>query len=218
MYCYIVGDIHGTLHKLVNLYEKIKDLIEENDTLIFLGDYIDRGPHSYEVIEFLIDVSRHNNTVFLRGNHEEMLMNFVAGRDAANVYLLNGGRETIRSYKKHLRQFMIPENHYQFYKNLQPYYEGEDFIAIHAGLNPKYNSIGNQSVHDTLWIREDFFTSSKRWDKTVIFGHTLTIYMTKNMRQVYCDDRKNIIGIDTGAVYGGLLSCIRMPDRIIFQS
>jgi serine/threonine protein phosphatase 1 len=215
---YIIGDIHGTLYKLVSLYDEISELITGDDTIIFLGDYIDRGPHSFEVIEFLFSVSLTHRTIFLKGNHEDMFLNFLYGRDTSNIFIINGGDATLRSYRKNVKYSGVPEKHIDFFKNLKLYFEEEDFIAVHAGINPRYGSVESQPEQDCLWIREDFFRSSQQWEKTVIFGHTPTMYITRDFGQVYIDGERNIIGIDTGAVYGGYLSCIRMPDRVIFQS
>ena len=100
MYYYIIGDIHGSLSNLQNLCKKIEDVINDDDVIIFIGDYIDRGPHSFEVIEYLISLAKSRTSIFLRGNHEDMLLDYLDGRDSSNIYLVNGGRETIKSYKK----------------------------------------------------------------------------------------------------------------------
>ena len=111
----------------------------------------------------------------------------------------------------------IPSAHLDFFKKLNLYYEYSDFISVHAGFNPKIYNMENQSPDDMLWIRESFFRSRRKWEKTVIFGHTPTTYMEGRSHNVYYDEEKNIIGIDTGAVYGGKLTCLRWPDRKILQ-
>lgn len=215
---YIIGDIHGMLYKLESLYDEICKLITVDDTVIFLGDYIDRGPHSFEVIEFLFSVSEAHRTVFLKGNHEDMFLNFLYGHDTSNIFIINGGDATLRSYKENVQYAGVPERHIEFFKSLSLYYEHDDFIAVHAGISPRYGSVELQPEQDCLWIREEFFRNPRKWEKTVIFGHTPTMYISQDFGVVYNDPEKNIIGIDTGAVYGGYLSCIRMPDKAIFQS
>ncbi len=212
---YLIGDIHGYFKRLVNLFNKLKLRVREEDTIIFLGDYIDRGAHSYEVIDFLISVSRTPglSTVFLKGNHEDMFMSYLRGEDRNGLYIFNGGDATIKSYIAHQGEFRLPEHHREFFESLRLYYEGEDFIAVHAGLNPAA-PLQAQDEHDLIWIREKFFRADKRWDKTVIFGHTPTVYISGDS-PVYIDEERNIIGIDTGVIFGKSLSCLVWPERSI---
>src|SRR5512145_3181090 len=138
---YFIGDIHGYLDQLIACIEKIRGEMKESDRIVFLGDYIDRGPMSYEVVDYLISFSKKHDSVFLKGNHEAMFLDYVAGNDKSGIYLNNGGTATIKSYRKNLNEFKIPEKHMDFYRNLRLYYEGDDFIAVHAGLNPKIDQL-----------------------------------------------------------------------------
>ncbi len=212
---YLIGDIHGYLSRLVNLYNKLIKRVTEKDTLVFLGDYIDRGAHSYEVIDFLINISRAPDfsSVFLKGNHEDMFMRYLRGEDQGGSYLLNGGDATIRSYIAHAGSLRLPAHHREFYEGLRLYYEGDDFIAVHAGLNPDINTAAAQDEHDLLWIRDKFYRADKRWDKTVVFGHTPTRLIGSG--SVYFDDERNIIGIDSGVIFGNPLSCLVWPEKKI---
>lgn len=215
---YIVGDIHGHSAKLKRVISMVMDDFNKNDTFIFLGDYIDRGPSSFEVIEFLTGLSNLYNAVFLTGNHEDMFKRFVLLGDNYDNYIANGGGYTIESYIKNMNEFVIPESHVVFYNSLAPYYEGGDFIAVHAGLNPDVSNLADQKRYDLIWIREKFYRFPKRWEKTVIFGHTPVQYIN-NSDTVYIDDDKNIIGLDTNAMtYGFPLTCLRWPDRKIYQA
>jgi serine/threonine protein phosphatase 1 len=215
---YIIGDIHGQLKKLKKLVLLIRKDLSDEDILIFLGDYIDRGPSSYEVIEYLLKLSSEIKTIFLKGNHEDMFLRFVTVGDNNENFIRNGGEYTIRSYRKNLDDFILPESHIVFFNSLKLYYEGEDFIAVHAGLNPDIQNLGEQKKLDLTWIREEFYKSPVQWKKTVIFGHTPTLYIHGN-ESVYIDTRRNIIGIDTNAMSEGFpLSCIRWPDRKIYQA
>lgn len=213
---YIIGDIHGSLEKLEKLYRKVSARIRETDIVIFLGDYIDRGGHSFEVVEFLRSVAG-ENIFFLKGNHEAMLFDYIAGTVDHSLYVYNGGDATISSYKKNTGTFTLAEEHRSFFDGLILYYEGEDFIAVHAGLRPSVGDLANQTEHDLLWIREKFYRSDYRWEKTVIFGHTPTFYIHGGMGVVYDDEKRNIIGIDTGAVYGGKLTCLVWPEKTFIQ-
>lgn len=215
---YIVGDIHGYLSKLKKIVSAIKTDIKVNDRIIFLGDYIDRGPSSYEVIEYLIRLSSLYKTIFLMGNHEDMFIRYFTKGDNYSNYMRNGGGFTIKSYINNLNEFTIPEAHREFLKNLKLLYEGEDFIAVHGGLNPEVNTIQAQNKQDILWIRDEFYMHKGRWSKTVIFGHTPTPFL-HNSDSIYIDDTKNIIGLDTGAMSDGYpLTCMRWPDRKIYQA
>lgn len=214
---YIIGDIHGYYNKLSGLFEKIKKHITDDDTIIFLGDYIDRGKHSFEVIEFLIDLQQSYNTVYLRGNHESMFLDYLQGKEIP-LYMYNGGQATIDSYIQIVGSLRLPEDHKAFFNNLKLYYETDDFIAIHAGMRPGI-PVELQSPYDMMWIREDFYLKQYRWPKLVVFGHTTTVNITGlPIHEIYDDVHKNIIGIDTGAAYRGPLTCLRLPDKKIFQS
>ena len=215
---YITGDIHGDLPRLVSLIKKVaRDFREEEDTMIFLGDYIDRGPYSYEVIDFLIELSQTVKTVFLKGNHEDMLEKYMMGESGGDVYLINGGTATIESYKRNMGSFTIPVHHELFFRNLKLYFETDDFIAVHAGLHPRLEGVEHQLEHDMLWIRDTFFKSKRKWRKTVIFGHTPASIMTRK-KGITIDENRNIIGIDNGVIFGNDLACIRWPDKKIYYS
>jgi len=215
---YIVGDIHGEYCKLLKMMELIEENISNDDKIIFLGDYIDRGEDSYNVIEHLTEISVKYNSCFLKGNHEDMFLNYYTTGRGYELYLRNGGMATILSYTRESGEMNLPEKHKKFFNSLKLFYEGEDFIAVHAGLNPYAGGPDKQKKDDMLWIREDFFLADFRWDKTIIFGHTPTPLLN-NSDRVYYDDRRNIIGIDTGAMYKeNPLTCLRWPDKKILRA
>lgn len=215
---FIIGDIHGHLSKLKKIISLIQKDMKESDSFIFLGDYIDRGPASFEVIEYLIALSEKYKITFLTGNHEDMFMRFLTKGDNYSNYIRNGGGYTIKSYIENLKDFFIPESHKIFFRNLKLYYENEEFIAVHAGLNPNVPDIKQQKKSDIIWIREDFYRFPQKWQKTVIFGHTPTPYIN-NSDSVYFDETRNIIGLDTNAMSDGYpLSCLRWPDRKVYQA
>ncbi len=214
---YIIGDIHGYFHKFINLFQKIKVHLKKDDTLVFLGDYIDRGEYSYEVIDFLLSVQRSYNAVFLKGNHEAMLLDYLNPENTSQIYMYNGGDKTIRSYKRNTGSSKLPDTHLAFFKSLQLYYETDDFIAVHAGLNPKVNSLEEQTEGDMIWIRDKFFRSTQRWEKTVIFGHTPTHFISPD-GGVIIDKNRNFIAIDSGVIYNKHISCVRWPDKLILTS
>jgi len=215
---YIIGDIHGQILKLKKMMELISRHITGDDTLIFLGDYIDRGSGSFDVIELLSGLPDIYNTCFLRGNHEDMFLNYYNTGSDLDLYLRNGGGATITSYVERVGEMKLPEKHCSFFSSLKLYYEGEDFIAVHAGLNPKAADPGSHDSEEILWIREKFFYADHKWNKTIIFGHTPT-KLLHNSDTIYYDPRRNIIGLDTGAMYPeSPLTCLRWPDKKIIRA
>lgn len=212
---FFIGDIHGYFSKLVSLMEKIKPILSKEDIFVFLGDYIDRGPQSFDVIEYLLELQNRYKTVFIKGNHESMFLQYLADLDIYDNYLINGGRATIKSYAQNLGSFYLPEDHQKFFEELKLYYEGDDFIAVHAGLDPKIDSPAMQSEKTLTWIREQFYTSQHHWRKTVIFGHTPASHISAG-ELVFRDPQRNIIGIDSGVYSGGPLIALRWPEDEIY--
>jgi serine/threonine protein phosphatase 1 len=209
---FAIGDIHGCLEQLQKLILSL-DIDRQNDTLLFIGDYIDRGRAGREVVEYVIQLRQEfRNVVFLLGNHEYMLLRYLEGIDE-DMYLYNGGRVTMADY--HIlpsdppksRKEKIPAEHLHFFQTLLPCYETEEHIFVHAGLKPGL-SPGEQPVHNLLWVRQEFIDSDYDFGKRVIFGHTPLSHPLIS---------PNKIGIDTGAVYGGKLTCVELPAVKIYQ-
>jgi serine/threonine protein phosphatase 1 len=207
---FAIGDIHGCLAKLRALIGKIP-IDFTRDTLLFIGDYIDSGPHSVEVVDYLINFKkRHPGVIFLKGNHEDMLEKYLNGTDRF-TYLLNGGQRTLDSYLNQSTKsdaFPIPAHHKDFYRSLKLYYETDKYIFVHAGMRPKVQ-LEFQENEDLLWIRDKFIYTKYNFGKRVIFGHTP---LSKPLVE------SNKIGIDTGAVYGNVLTCVRLPDLEFFSA
>lgn len=204
-----IGDIHGEFNLLINLINKLKNnfnLSKKHDKIIFLGDYIDRGGKSFDVINFLIEFEKeYKNVIFLKGNHEQMFLNYLAqiSQDDIGLFLYNGGYQTLDNYKKHGYLINsasdIPKSHLTFYHSLKSIYKTKDYIFVHAGINPYFKD--NENSH--LWIRDEFINSKVDFGKLVIFGHT--IYEKPLIH-------KNKIGIDTGAFYHGKLTAVILPE------
>jgi serine/threonine protein phosphatase 1 len=207
---FAIGDIHGCYDRLKTLMGKIP-IDYSRDTLVFIGDYIDRGPHSVEVVDYLIKLkNRFPEVIFLKGNHEDMLDKFINGADRF-TYLLNGGQQTLDSYLTKPGQsefFPIPADHMEFFKSLRLIYETEEFIFVHAGLRPQIPLV-SQKTEDLLWIRDKFVSTKYDFGKRVIFGHT-------PLKKPLVEPNK--IGIDTGAVYGNALTCVQLPDLVFFKA
>lgn len=205
---FAVGDIHGCYDKLRELMEII-DIDFNADSLVFMGDYIDRGSHSYEVIRYLMGLKEHHSNVcFLKGNHELMLENYLSDIDRT-TFLVNGGRHTLKSYRDHGGEgsYPIPADHLDFLGSLSLYHETDRYIFVHAGLSAEI-PLNMQGSEELLWVREKFVLSDHDFGKRVIFGHTpfSEPLVTRNK-----------IGIDTGAVYGNRLTCVRLPDLFFYS-
>ncbi len=200
---YAVGDIHGQFDKLKRLMDRVA-IDYSQDTLVFLGDYIDRGPGSFEVVQYLIELQQaHPEVVLLKGNHEEMLLDYLAGHNRL-FYLRNGGYQTIESYLNQQasdKNAPIPDHHLQFFNSLALYHETVQYVFVHAGLKDGV-PLAQQDPADLLWTRERFIQSKYDFGKTVVFGHT-------PFEAPYVKNQK--IGVDTGAAYGGKLTCVELP-------
>jgi len=199
-----IGDIHGCLRQLETLLTQVEPT--DADQVIFLGDYVDRGPDSAGVIDYLIKFgSTFPSTVFLRGNHEQMFTDYIAGKDSA-CFLVNGGLKTLSSYHDN-GLWPIPQAHRDFLASLVNYYQTNDYIFVHAGLRPGL-ALADQDEMDLLWIRQEFLSSDYDWGKTVVYGHTPL-------------EKPNVtgtrLGLDTGCVYGRQLTCCEVRTRQFWQ-
>ena len=210
---YAIGDIHGSLESLERLMEKINPDLSR-DRLVFVGDYIDRGPRSRGVVDYIIRL-RHlvppGQITCLKGNHEAMFLDFLRG-GPAEMFILNGGIATLEEYwgddwvDRDRENLALPPDHAQFYQDLELYYETPDYIFVHGGLKPGV-PLAEQVEEDLLWIRGEFITSPEDFGRRVIFGHT-------PFKQPLLMPNK--IGIDTGAVYGNFLTALKLPEQEFF--
>ena len=217
---YAVGDIHGRLDLTKQLISQIeKDILKypkDKPVLVFLGDYIDRGPDSKGVIDILIDISKKYECVFLKGNHEDILLMFLDDAKKGPLWLINGGIETIKSYgikeiseedeKNNYPELQnqllkkISKDHLNFFKNtLQLTYETKKYLFVHAGVRFDI-PINKQKKQDLLWIREPFLSEDTNFGKIIVHGHSI------NEKEP--DIKANRIGIDTGAYYTDILTCL----------
>jgi len=210
---YAIGDIHGSLESLERLLDKI-NLDLTVDRLLFVGDYIDRGPRSKGVVDYIIrlkDQAPPGQIICLKGNHEAMFLDFLAGGQG-DMFLFNGGLATLEDYwgddwvGQDRESLTLPPDHAQFFQDLELYYEMPDYIFVHGGLKPGV-PLDEQVEDDLLWIRGEFITSEADFGRRVIFGHTP---FKKPLLM------PNKIGIDTGAVYGNFLTALKLPGEEFF--
>jgi serine/threonine protein phosphatase 1 len=218
---YAVGDIHGCLDRLVTLHEIIAEDIAarpaKHTTLVHLGDYVDRGTDSAQVIDWLIDQPPVPADAFvnLMGNHEHMMLSAIVGadRDAAGLWLSNGGADSLLSWGiSHTVPpaewaSRIPLRHLIFLRDLAICRRIGPYLFVHAGIRPGV-PLDRQSRHDMMWIREPFLSSRADHGVVVVHGHT------PRREPIVLPNR---IAIDTGAVLGGALTCVVLEqDRLGF--
>ncbi|MDF7775428.1 metallophosphoesterase family protein [Sphingomonas sp. AOB5] len=221
---YAIGDIHGRLDLLDELLGKL-DADDEarggtgETTLIFLGDLIDRGPQSAQVVERLMDVkARHPRTRLLLGNHEEVFLMAVRGVGSSGGvgalrYLLRiGGDTTVQSYGVspeafqkatfeellEMVQAQVPVEHLEFLESFEDMIVIGDFVFVHAGVQPEA-PLAQQKINDLRWIREDFLSFRGPLEKIVVHGHSIASEV---------EERQHRIGLDTGAYASGVLTAM----------
>jgi serine/threonine protein phosphatase 1 len=221
---YAIGDIHGRFDLLSRLLELITadaaNYPAVAKTIIFLGDYIDRGPDSRNVLRCLQeDLPKDLTSVFLRGNHEQVLLDFTAGDDAVlESWLYFGGTATLASYGLNLYgqrtlspaivreqcAEKIPAAHWQFLHTTCLSHTVGSYYFVHAGVRPGV-PLPQQSAQDQLWIRQEFLSSRADHGAIIIHGHTISSHGP--------DIQPNRIGIDTGAYATGRLTCLVLQDE-----
>lgn len=214
---YCIGDIHGRL----DLLEELHDRIREDATgfaggkaVIYLGDYVDRGEQSKQVLDLLIDQPLEGfEVVNLLGNHEQSMLDFLEFPQAAAAWLSFGGQATLMSYgvapgrvqmgrrieslSDELKAAM-PQSHLEFLRNLTLMHTEGRYCFVHAGIRPGVE-LENQAFEDLMWIRDEFIRSNEDHGCIVVHGHSITEEV---------EWRPNRIGIDTGAYYSGLLTAL----------
>jgi serine/threonine protein phosphatase 1 len=212
---FAIGDLHGCVRELERILAAIAPAA--GDTIVFVGDYVDRGPDSRATIDCLLDLGRRSDlrTIFLRGNHEDMFLDYL-GRDGhfGESFLGNGGNTTLASYDvapgtpRGEVPSLLPAAHLAFLDALAPLHVDDRHVIVHAGINPA-RTLTEQTPDDLFWIREEFFERPHSLPQTVVFGHT-------PWRDVLVDLPYKI-GIDTGCVYGGTLTAISLGEGLLYQ-
>lgn len=208
MFTYAIGDIHGSYSKLARLLGHCqRHCGEAASRHVFVGDYVDRGRHSRDVVTLLMQMQAEapETVVCLRGNHEEMLISASKNRDAA-MWLMNGGHETLDSYGVENAE-SIPADHLAWFKNL-PFAisDGKRFF-VHAGIRPGV-PLQEQKKEVMLWIREPFLSDPRDHGQYIVHGHTpVEIGKPEHLR--------NRLNLDTGAVFGGPLTAAVFDDDTV---
>lgn len=219
----VISDIHGCYDEFNELL-KVAKYNPQEDKLILLGDYIDRGFKSKEVVEQVKRFNEEWGVITLRGNHDQMFLDFLDDVDES-TFLYNGGLSTITSYcglnwfeddfnslrlqkaKEYIKKHY--SNHIQFLRTLPYHHEENNHIFVHAGLNPLYEDWTKQPKDEFLWVRDMFLNNPTSTEKTVVFGHTPTVNM-QDTEDIWFGEGK--IGIDGGCVFGFQLNCLEIGD------
>lgn len=212
---FVIGDIHGQMTMLEELLEHWQPAEEQ---LLFVGDLADRGENSKAVFEKVHELMETEHAIVVKGNHDEMLELFLGNpSEHLGLYYMNGGQSTVDSllgkstsrenYAENVQEiketypWLLP-----MLKSLSLYYEWEDYLFVHAGVNLQMKDWRDSSDHDFVWIREGFYDQPNHTDKTIFFGHSVTSTLHDSMSNFdIWKSGDGLIGIDGGAVYGGKL-------------
>lgn len=209
----VIGDVHGHYDGLMKLFELFDP--NEEDEIYFLGDLIDRGPKSADVVNFV----RQNNYACLLGNHEQMLLDSIINGQVypptLQAWLYSGGYNTMRSYGKS----GIPAEHIEWIRTLPRYLDLGDTWLVHAGIDP-HIPFEEQGSEQFCWIRDKFHRIPEPYfpDKLVVIGHTIT-FTLPGVEPGELAHGKGWIGIDTGAYHktSGWLTALDITNRQVFQ-
>jgi serine/threonine protein phosphatase 1 len=223
---YVIGDVHGRTDLLADMYQRIaRDLARRpvaDWRVVHLGDYVDRGPDSAGTLELLLDYQGEGHGDFLIGNHDRFLLDFLTDPEGADfdLWMVNGGVATLDSFGVDgmLMAYSDDENAClrlhdkliaamrpglpEFLGGLSQMLRFGNYVFVHAGVRPGV-PLEDQSAHDLVWIREPFLASGEDHGAVIVHGHTPVETV---------DVRPNRIGIDTGAVFTGNLTCLVLED------
>lgn len=221
---YAIGDVHGRCDLLEALQERITDDAAQltpgtSRVVVYMGDYVDRGLESRQVIQHLIERPLAGfDSVHLLGNHDAWFLSFLVDPKVGPTWLRYGGDVTLHSYGvrlgtpvddieyftnlQHALRARLPASHVAFLQNLHLSYEMGDYLFVHAGIRPGI-ALQRQTADDLLWIREPFLSSDRALERVVVHGHTVESAPVI---------RHNRIGIDTGACWTGCLTCLVLEE------
>lgn len=218
---YAIGDVHGCLRTLDALLDRLAEdaggTLRPDDVLVFVGDYVDRGPASADVLDRMIELEAASVEgtgpccVFLRGNHDQMMLDYAEGTGDADLWWVNGGRTTLESYEKR-GEHRLPSAHIEFLRRTELVADGVGFAFVHAGLDTRRSVADNLADPDpriALWTRQHLDADLSAWEKPVVCGHTPVEEPI---------DTPHLLAIDTGAVFVhrpglGRLTAVSLPDR-----
>lgn len=219
----VMGDIHGRYDKLRKVLS-LSGYDPQSDRLIFLGDYVDRGPDSCLVVQEVKQLVA-AGAVALYGNHEDMMLRALKDRhsgqlvkDEVEQWYANGGEITLASYRS---QAKLLDEHLELFAELPLWHEEQGFLFVHAGIRPG-KSINGQRMQDLIWIREEYILGYNG-PQDIVAGHTPTQYLKRYGLFGDIDDasmpviREHKFFLDTGVAWGGPLTLMELHSREIWQ-
>lgn len=224
---FVIGDIHGGLKAIVQILEKANVL--PDDLLIFLGDYVDGWSESPEVLDFLINLNESNNCIFIKGNHDDLLLNYLKTGNYSEEWFKHGGKSTLIAYESVTRE--RKNKHIQFLENLVNYYlDDENRLFIHAGFT-NVKGIDFEyfkpmfywdrtlwecavSLNQNLTFESELYPNRLKLYKEIFIGHTPVTRVNKEIpTQAAC-----VWNLDTGAAFKGKLSIMDIDTKEFWQS
>lgn len=222
----VISDIHGYYQTFVSLLALV-NYSPSNDRLVLLGDYVDGGPASLEVVRMVQQMAKNSNVQVIGGNHDDMFVRWLDGEEYPRLKyrsLKIGGLQTIRSFcpiyqsemndlenQNYIKQIYSSE--IDFLRNLPNYYEDDRHIYVHAGIDPKQNDWKLTSHKNFRWIRGRFYQHDGLlpMNKTIIFGHEVCSRLHKNGDHPWFG--KQMIGIDGGIKFGAYLNALIIENN-----
>ena len=218
---YAIGDIHGRLDLLAAIHDRVvadaRQRSAQNRLVVYLGDYVSRGEDSRRVVDRVLEwLPEGFERITLKGNHEDLLLRFLAGEpDVGQHWFDYGGHETLASYGvaiadrqardeasvaalRNCFETALPQSHLDFFRSLPASHRAGDYYFVHGGVRPGV-PLAEQNEHDCMWIRKSFLDSDADHGAVVVHGHS--IFKAPVVRH-------NRIGIDTGAYRSGVLTCL----------
>ena len=205
---FAIGDVHGCAEELRALIQKLP--LRRESIVVFLGDYIDRGPDSRGVVDTILELQQYCHVVCLLGNHELMLREFLDGSDPRRVarFIYNGGSATLASYADHDGVFVMSEDHREFYDNLLYHYILGEFCFVHAGLPAAPEEIDlDKHGEEMVWMRHRPGMPEPNYSKIIVHGHSA-------IESIDIQPRR--INLDTACVYGRRLTALEMNTHEMY--
>ncbi|WP_179194789.1 metallophosphoesterase family protein [Bacillus sp. EAC] len=227
---FAIGDIHGCFHELEEL---LKEWNPDTEQLVLLGDLVDRGKNSFDVVRKAMLLEKEYGAIVLLGNHERMLLDWLEQPEIKQVYYYGqGGLETIHSFfESDITNHKEPdeiarlmkkqfESELNFIENRPLYFEWENTVFVHAGVNLTIDDWKNSTEREFYWIRDEFHYGENKTNKTIIFGHTPTsiLHKMEGKFDIWNSPCHTKICIDGGAVYSGFLHGIKVNKNGIVST
>ncbi len=227
MKTFVIGDIHGGLKALRQVLKKVQ--VNPKDTLVFLGDYVDGWSESAQVIDFLIELNKKHQCIFIKGNHDLWCENWLRTGEGETIWLAHGGKETKKSYNTYSEK--QKQKHLAFFQQMKPYYiDNKNRLFIHAGFTSmhgveketfKLNYHFDRTLWETALATDKSLTeNSKLYPKRfshyseIYIGHTPTIHYNSSIPI----NALNLWNIDTGAAFTGYLTIMNIDSKEFWQS